>query len=320
MKLGEDNRHSVDKRGTADPLPISLAMPTYRRDSVLIATIRKLLDLDPKPAEILVLDQTEKHQEVVENTLRDWDVAGVIRFIRLTDPSIPRAMNRGLCEARQDFVLFVDDDIVPEPGLLQNHLHALERTGAALVAGRVVQPWHEGKDFSDYSGFHFASMQARWVGEFMGGNFSVRREIALRLGGFDEQFVSVAYNFEAEFAYRLSRAGHRIFYEPGACVHHLRVSEGGTRSFGDHLRSLRPNHSVGAYYFILRTWSGWQSLTRFLGRPLQAIATRHHLRRPWWIAATLVAELSGMAWALMLAAQGPRYLSFRKLLKGGGLQ
>ena len=159
-------------------------MPTYRRDSVLIATIRKLLDLDPKPAEILVLDQTEKHQEVVENTLRDWDMAGVIRFIRLTEPSIPRAMNWGLCEAKQDFVLFVDDDIVPEPGLLQNHLHALERTGAALVAGRVVQPWHEGKDFSEYEGFHFASMQAGWIGEFMGGNFTVRREIALKTGRF----------------------------------------------------------------------------------------------------------------------------------------
>jgi GT2 family glycosyltransferase len=295
-----------------DLLPISIVMPTYRRNSVLIATIRHLLDLDPKPAEILVLDQTEKHQEAVESTLREWEVAGAIRLIRLAEPSIPRAMNRGLCEAGQDVVLFIDDDIVPESGLLQRHLRALERTGAALVAGRVVQPWHEGKDFSEHEGFHFASMQAGWIGEFMGGNFTVRREIALRLGGFDEQFVSVAYNFEAEFAYRLSRAGHRIFYEPAACVHHLRVSGGGTRAFGDHLRSFRPHHAVGAYYFILRTWSGWQSLVRFLARPLQAIATRHHLRRPWWMAATLVAELSGMAWALVLAAQGPRYLSSRK--------
>ena len=146
----------------------------------------------------------------------------------------------------------------------------------------------------------------------MGTNFSVCRETALRLGGFDEQFVSVAYNFEAEFAHRLHRAGYRIYYEPAAVIHHLRVSAGGTRAFGDHLRSLRPHHAVGAYYFILRTWSGRQSLVRFLGRPLDAIATRHHLRKPWWIPATVVAELSGMGWALMLAAQGPRYLGTRK--------
>ena len=69
-------------------------------------------------------------------------------------------MNRGLCEARQNSILFVDDDIIPERDLLQRHLVALERTGAALIAGRVIQPWHEGQDLSKHEGFHFASMQA----------------------------------------------------------------------------------------------------------------------------------------------------------------
>ena len=311
MKVSLDKTRSADQ-AKDDSLPVSIVIPTYRRDSVLIETIRHLLDLDQTPAEILVLDQTEKHEEAVEKTLRDWEVAGTIRLIRLAEPSIPHAMNRGLCEAEQDLVLFVDDDIIPESGLLHEHLRALERTRAALVAGRVIQPWHEGKDLSAQEGLHFVSMQAGWVSEFMGGNFTVRRDVALSLGGFDEQFVRVAYNFEAEFAYRLTQASHRIFYEPAACVHHLRVSGGGTRTFGDHLKSYQPNHAVGAYYFILRTWSGWQSLVYFLGRPLRAIATRHNLRRPWWIPATVVAEISGMAWALVLAAQGPRYLSSRK--------
>ena len=315
-----DSSHSVDRWVSPDALPISIVIPTYGRDSVLIATIGHLLDLDPKPAEVLVLDQTEKHQEIVESTLCDWEASGAIKLIRLSEPSIPRAMNRGLCEAKQNFVLFVDDDIIPELGLLENHLRALERTGAALVAGRVVQPWDEGNDFTAFKGFRFASKQTGWTNEFMGGNFTVRRELALKLGGFDEQFVRVAYNFEAEFAYRLSQAGYRIFFEPAACVKHLKVSGGGTRAFGDHLRTITPNHAVGAYYFILRTWSGWQSLVRFFGRPLRAIATRYHLRRPWRMPVTFVAELSGMAWALVLAAQGPRYLNSRKLTKSGGLQ
>jgi len=264
------------------------------------------------------VDQTESHQETVEYTLRNWEAAGTIRLVRLVEPSITRAMNRGLCEARQTSVLFVDDDIVPEPGLLEMHWRALESTGAALVAGRVIQPWHKGNDFSKHEGFHFASMRAGWVRDFIGCNFMVRREVALNLGGFDEQFVSVSYNFESEFAYRLCKAGHKIFYEPAACVHHLKISGGGTRTFGDHLRSFRPNHAVGAYYFILRTWSGWQSLVQFLKRPLRAIATRHHFCRPWWVPATLIAEFSGMGWALVLAAQGPRYLSSSNRPKGGG--
>jgi GT2 family glycosyltransferase len=301
-----------------DVLPISIIISTYRRDKVLIETITHLLGLDPAPAEILVLDQTEKHQDAAEKTLESLQEEGAIKWVRIARPSIPRAMNVGLCRAKQSLALYLDDDIVPEPGLLEGHLWALERTGTALVAGRVIQPWQEGKDFSDDGPFHFASRQARWVNEFMGCNFSVRREIALRLGGFDERFVRVAYSFEAEFAYRLMRAGHRIFYEPAACLHHLRVSGGGTRVFGDHLRSCSPNHAVGAYYFILRTWLGWQSVMHFFGRPLKAIATRHHLRQPWWIPVTLVAELIGMVWALVLAGQGPRYLSSAEWLKGGG--
>jgi GT2 family glycosyltransferase len=218
-------------------------------------------------------------------------------------------MNRGLVEASHPIVLFLDDDIIPHSGLVEAHASALKDTGAALVAGRVIQPWQAVQDLSADGGFHFASLQPAWISDFMGGNFSVDRDTALQLGGFDEQFVRVAYNFEAEFAYRLRCGGYFIYYEPAALIHHLRVSGGGTRTFGDHLRSYRPNHAVGAYYFILRTWSGWRSLVRFLVRPVRAIVTRHHLCKPWWIPATVVAELSGMAWALVLAVQGPRCLS-----------
>jgi GT2 family glycosyltransferase len=221
-------------------------------------------------------------------------------------------MNRGLLEASHPIVLFVDDDVIPHPGLVEAHVSALEKTGAALVAGRVIQPWQEGQGSLNEHCFHFASSRPAWISDFMGGNFSVRRDIALQLGGFDEQFVRVAYNFESEFAYRLCRSGYQIYYEPAALIDHLRVSTGGTRTFGDHLRSHWPHHAVGAYYSICRTWSGWRSLVRFLARPLRAIFTRHHVCKPWWIPVTLIAELSGMGWALLLVAQGPRYLNSSK--------
>ena len=291
---------------------VSIVVATYSRDEVLLESLVRLFALDPPASEIIVVDQTKNHSREVSRSLDAWQTSGRMRWLRLRDPSITRAMNRGLVEASHPIVLFVDDDIIPHSGLVEEHAKSLEKSGAALVAGRVIQPWQAGRDFSRDDCFHFASVRPAWISDFMGGNFSICREIALRLGGFDEQFVGVAYNFEAEFAHRLRRAGYRIYYEPAAVIHHLKVSAGGTRTFGDHLRSLRPHHAVGAYYFILRTWSGWQSLIHLLSRPLHAVATRHHLRRPWWIPATIVAELSGMGWALMLAAQGPRYLGTRK--------
>ena len=40
-------------------MQVSVAIPTYRREKVLLDTVRFVQALTPPPAEILVLDQTE---------------------------------------------------------------------------------------------------------------------------------------------------------------------------------------------------------------------------------------------------------------------
>ena len=293
-----------------DALPITVAIPTYRREQVLIDTIRSLGGLVRRPGEILVVDQTSDHAPETEASLRHWNESGEIRWLRLPRPSIPRAMNEALLAARFDIVLFLDDDIVPYPDLLEAHVDA-HGQGHRLVAGRVLQPWDEDAEGSSWPARRFASTEGRDVDEFMGGNFSVRGKEAVEAGGFDENFVRVAYNFEREFSDRWRRCGGTIRFVPAAAIRHLKVASGGTRTFGDHLRTLLPAHTVGNYYYLLRSKDAPRRAKEFLGRPLRSISTRHHLRRPWWIPVTLVAELSGMAWALMLNARGPRYCSGR---------
>jgi GT2 family glycosyltransferase len=288
------------------PLAISIAIPTYRREAVLLSTVEYLLALRPRAAEILLLDQTESHAPETESRLRTWAESGAIRWLRLAKPSIPAAMNEGIRQARQALVLFLDDDIRPEPELLEAHLRAQTSHPDGLVAGRVIQPWQEGLDFASApeQGFHFASTRPALISEFMGGNFSVRRDLALALGGFDENFVKVAYRFEAEFASRFVTSGHRIYFEPHACLHHLKDVAGGTRTYGEHLTTWRPDHAVGAYYYSLRS----RKFAEFIVRPCRAVTTRYHLRHPWRIPATLVAEAGGMLWALALYLRGPKRL------------
>ena len=286
----------------------TIAIPTYAREDILVGTIHSVLRIAPPDVEILVIDQTLGHKPEVSNALAAFERDGRIRRYTFSPPSITHAMNIALEEARTRYVLFLDDDIVPEDGLIEAHLAAHRRTGAALVAGRIIQPWHKGVDYSSDETFHFAGLNPAWIEEFMGGNFSVDREIALSLGGFDENFVRVAYNFEAEFAHRLRGAGHCIYFEPAATVHHLKVSSGGTRTFGEHLKTARADHCVGAYYFILVTWRGWGSFAAMLRRPIRSVSTRHHLRQPWWIPLTLIGEFRGLMWALLLALRGPKYV------------
>src|SRR5205085_6168325 len=192
-------------------MKLSVAIPTYRREQVLLDTLAALRALEPAPLEILVVDQTERHEPRTEEELRALDTAGRIRWIRLSQPSITRAMNVALALARGDAVLYLDDDIRPEAQLFSGHLRAHAAHADGLVAGRVIQPWEEepAPNPSPDARFRFSSTEAAWVREFMGGNFSVRRDVALALGGFDENFVRVAYRFEAEFAHRYCAMGAR---------------------------------------------------------------------------------------------------------------
>jgi len=290
-------------------MQVSVVIPTYRREQVLLDTVRFLHQLHPPAAEILVVDQSEEHQPSTLDALRAWERDGTIRWLRLTRPSIPHAMNTGLERAHGDVVVFLDDDIIPDARLLSAHVLAHSDGSCSIVAGQVLQPGEEVlPELVEDAGFRFCSGKRRWVEEVMGGNFSVNRKVALALGGFDENFVHVAYRFEAEFCDRALTAGERILFEPGASIRHLKAADGGTRTYGRHLTTVKPSHAVGAYYFLLRARRVRHRVATILLRLIRSVRTRHHLLHPWWIPGTLLAELWGLLWALRLSFGGPRLI------------
>jgi glycosyltransferase involved in cell wall biosynthesis len=289
---------------------VSVVIPTYQRERVLVETIDHLLELQSGPAEILVVDQTVEHKADTEFRLSELDRTAKIRWLRLSRPSITHAMNVGLLEARNEIVLFLDDDIIPGVDLISAHSSAHATQGCNVVAGQVLQPGEEPLDDEPAMGrFKFRSSRRQDVSELMGGNFSINRRLALGLGGFDENFVRVAYRFEAEFATRAVTAGERILFEPAASIRHLKAGTGGTRSYGEHLTTIKPSHSVGEYYYLLRSKGISSRVWKIVSRPLKAIRTRYHMSHPWWIPGTLIAETLGFFWAIMLAIRGPRLIN-----------
>lgn len=152
-------------------MTLSVAIPTYGRDQVLIESVAALLALDPPPFELLVVDQTPRHDPASEERLAAWQEEGRIRWLRLPTPSITGAMNRALQEACGDRVLFLDDDILPDSELLTAHERAGETTPDAMLAGRVLQPWHGGQSDPEDGPFLFNSLRPRSVEEFMGATW-----------------------------------------------------------------------------------------------------------------------------------------------------
>lgn len=292
-------------------LGLSIAIPTFGREAVLLETIRRLLELPDRAEEIVVLDQTNAHEGETERQLAAWNAEGAIRWLRLPRPSIPAAMNEGLRQARTGIVLFVDDDVIPLPGLVEAHRRAHDESEVSAVVGMVLQPGEEPIEGCSLAlrreglrrdlDFSFRTSEKTDVWNVMAGNLSVKKTEAVAAGGFDERFVGVAYRFETEFCRRLRRSGGRVVYEPSAVIRHLKAPSGGTRSWGHHRTSARPEHSVGDYYFALREGRGLEVASYVLRRLRQETLSRFHLTHPWFIPVKAVGEIRGLLMALRLA-------------------
>ena len=294
-----------------NPLPVSIVIPTYGRNQVLIDTINSLLKLDSAALEIIIIDQSKSHEKVCADQLAKWHQENTIKLLRLDQPSIPIAMNTGLSQARYSVVLFLDDDIKAHGDLVSAHFHAHQREVDPIIAGKVIQPWDNVERFSDH-GHQFNSDEEKYIDHFMGGNFSINKSKAIAIGGFDENFIDVAYRFEKEFADRWLNAGEKILFIPQACIDHLKVSSGGTREFGEHLTTYKPHHAVGAYYYLMVSPTIKDKCAQILKRLTFSVKTRHHLHKPWYIPITLIAELRGILQAIKLKKSGPRYLHARR--------
>lgn len=223
---------------SANRIAVSLIIPTYGREGLLVNTLRCALAQDRDDCEIIVVDQTPSHEPATREFLHDN--ASRIRLVELSRPSLTAARNAGLREARGDVVVFVDDDTTFEPDFLTRHLEA-HGPGTGAVQGRVTEP----------SGIEHAQPPwlNRWL-RFSGGNncdhdgstncltgcnFSVCREVLDTVGFFDERFVGVAVREETDFAMRVIAAGFRIRFCAGAAVFHHRSNSGGVGEGGNAL-------------------------------------------------------------------------------------
>ena len=282
---------------------ITIAIPTYNRGPILAETLERLLALTPPPDEIVVVDQTPSYPPELEAKLRAFPM----RWIRLPEPSIPHAMNVALREASNRIVLFIDDDVIPSPALVQEHERAHDGKLWAVV-GQVLQPGQAPEHFDEAQlhrgvprdlAFRFNHDQAADVENVMAGNLSVDRDKALSIGGFDERFTGAAYRFETDFARRIIAAGGRIRYEPRASLHHLQAPSGGVRAHGDPRRTAAPAHSVGDYYFARKHVPAFHRYA--LQRFRQNVFTRYTLARPYLIPLKAIAEIRGYLMARRMA-------------------
>lgn len=218
------------------PPRVSIIIATYQREKVLCDTIEQVLAEDYPDFEVIVVDQTDQHEPTTDRRLSDVDER--IRYIRLSEPNLTAAENVGIREATGEVVLFLDDDVRIEPGLIAAHAANYADDRWVGVAGMIT---HDDQPptrrlprictFSKAGWFFFIHNYNRRVEVRVarGANMSFRRSVLLEVGGIDEGLTENAVHWEIDLCSRVLAAGGRIVHDPAARVHHLKHPRGGAR-------------------------------------------------------------------------------------------
>jgi GT2 family glycosyltransferase len=274
---------------------VSIVVPTFRREEVLVDSLNSLVGLLKAGDEIIVIDQTLEHEKATIDTLDRLSASGLIRWYRRTHPSQNEAMNIAALLASGDILVFLDDDIVPTVGLLEGHRTVLSDTeGPPATCGQVLQPWHVAT-IESVKGFDLefdpAYSEPCNVRFLIGANFAIRRETYLQIGGMDENFNGANYRNDTEMAYRIcARTGKPIRFVPDASLRHL-FAGGGNRAFGAKDTWGHIGGSIGDYYFAMKCLPRGEMVRHVLRRIVRAPLNRNTLRHPWLIPSLAVREI-----------------------------
>ena len=211
---------------------VSVIIPTYRRDDSLCRTLEMLLAQDWRDFELVVVDQSPRHNEETERYLER--IRDKILYIKSPNPNLPAARNTGVRASSGAIVVFFDDDIQVPPFTLTQLVNSFNDPRVDGVTGFVVFDTGPGGvvrsvSFEKHYRNHDNSYQLIPVHDFIGGFMSFRRNVFEQVGFFDEWVGSqpTARGEDFEFCRRVHVAGRRLFLNPAISVTHEPALPGG---------------------------------------------------------------------------------------------
>jgi GT2 family glycosyltransferase len=193
---------------------ISVIIPVRNRSEALLSCLQALAAQDFFPSQFEVLVCDDGSTEDLSPAIAPARVLGLdIHLLRQGPRGPAAARNMGIRHARGRLIAMTDSDALPGRMWLQSLFEALESDPQAVgVEGKVCAnnqgqfgPLGDGP--TNLAG-----------GVFLTCNCAYRRDVLLRIGGFDETFPYPAYE-DTELAARAQDVG-RIIWQPRAIVMH----------------------------------------------------------------------------------------------------
>jgi GT2 family glycosyltransferase len=223
----------------ADSPRASIVIPVYDQFAHTLACLRALAEHPPQlPIEIVVVDDGSSDQTTTALPLID----GLRYHRRAGTGGFIAACNDGAALARGDFLVFLNNDTVPQPGWLDALLQTFEaHADAGLVGAQLLYPDGRlqeagGVVFADGGGWNYGRFESpddprfgylRDADYVSGAALAIPRGLFLQLGGFDSRYAP-AYYEDTDLAFAVRAAGRRVLYQPAARVVHDEGATSGT--------------------------------------------------------------------------------------------
>jgi glycosyltransferase involved in cell wall biosynthesis len=286
---------------------VSVVVPTYNRRDFLPRVLAPLL-ADPATREVVVVvdGSSDGSYELLNELATDEPR---LRPFFIENSGQTAAQEAGLRQATSDVVLLLDDDVVPEPGLVTGHARHHAASERLVVIGYMPTRVDEKRTSSSIASLLYAQEYERAVQRYLDdpegilqglwmGNISLRREDCLRVGLFNPEYASIAelYHVDRDFGLRCLKAGLTGVHDRSLRGTHFLV-----RSLSSFLKYA---HAQGVGVVGLHRLHGdllgpitLDSFTDDLSAPVRSFvrATRHRvIRRPVIPVLTGWIELAGM--------------------------
>ena len=217
----------------------SIVIPVYNQVAHTLACLRALAEHPPlAKCEILIVDDGSS------DLTQEWmsQIQGLHFHRRPINGGFIAACNDGAARASGEFLVFLNNDTVPQPGWLDALLDTFtEHPDTGLAGAQLLYPDGRlqeagGVVFSDGSAWNYGRFDCpddprfaslREADYCSGAAIAIPRAFFASLGGFDVRY-SPAYYEDTDLAFSVRAAGRRVLYQPKSRVVHLEGITSGT--------------------------------------------------------------------------------------------
>ncbi|MFH1679558.1 MAG: glycosyltransferase [Candidatus Eisenbacteria bacterium] len=207
---------------------LSVIVPTRNRSRWLLRLLERLNEQTYPAERFEVVPVVNGSTDDTIERLARFEAPFALHPIETAEPGTARARNRGASAAKGDLLLFLDDDVVPAPALVEAHARAHE-TEERFVGVGPYYPVHAPRvDFlriSTRNWWENLFEEIRRPGhrscyrDVLSGNLSIRRDLFRSLGGFARDFAECDGE-DWELGIRVVRNGIPIRFLPDAEAEH----------------------------------------------------------------------------------------------------